>query len=40
MALSRQLGVPLVTADEKLKRKLEGAGYDIRLLGELTLGPA
>lgn len=34
VTLSRHLDVPFVTADEKLVRKLEGSGIEIRWLGE------
>jgi predicted nucleic acid-binding protein len=35
VALARKLSVPFITADEKLIRKLEGTGIDIRWLGDL-----
>lgn len=35
VALSEDLGLPLVTADEKLIRKLDGAGIDLCWLGNL-----
>ena len=34
-ALSTWLGVPLVTADERLIRKLDGSGVSVRWLGDL-----
>lgn len=34
VALSRQLELPLVTADEALARRFEGTGLDVRLLGD------
>ena len=34
VALSRQLPLPLVTADESLVRSLEGSSLDVRWLGE------
>jgi predicted nucleic acid-binding protein len=36
-ALSQTLEAPLVTADEKLIRKLEGSSVDVRFLGDLSL---
>ncbi|MBN1314100.1 MAG: type II toxin-antitoxin system VapC family toxin [Anaerolineales bacterium] len=36
VALSQQFDLPLITADEKLVRKLTGAGFDVRYLGEAT----
>ncbi|HEY0513228.1 MAG TPA: type II toxin-antitoxin system VapC family toxin [Thermoanaerobaculia bacterium] len=36
VALAQDLSVPLVTADRKLIRKLEGSGNDVRWLGDLT----
>jgi predicted nucleic acid-binding protein len=38
VALSGQLGVPLITADEALLRKLSGAPFDVRWLGGLSVG--
>jgi predicted nucleic acid-binding protein len=35
-ALSQDLSLPLITADEKLIRKLEGSGTNIVWLGDLT----
>lgn len=35
VALSEELDLPLVTADEKLIRKLKGSGIDLRWLGDL-----
>lgn len=35
VALARKLSAPLITADEKLIRKLEGRGADICWLGDL-----
>jgi predicted nucleic acid-binding protein len=32
--LAQSLGVPFITADERLVRKLEGSGIDIHWLGE------
>jgi predicted nucleic acid-binding protein len=37
VALARQKEAPLVTADRKLIRKLEGSGTEICWLGDLTL---
>jgi predicted nucleic acid-binding protein len=39
VALARQLGVPLITADQALTRKLAGLPYDIRWLGDFTPPP-
>lgn len=36
VALSRRSNLPLITADEKLIRKLLGTGFDVRYLGETT----
>jgi len=35
--LARSLAVPLVTADEKMIRKLKGSDVDVRWLGDLSL---
>jgi predicted nucleic acid-binding protein len=35
VALARKLSAPVITADEKLIRKLEGSGADIHWLGDL-----
>jgi predicted nucleic acid-binding protein len=37
VALSQRLGVPLVTADEALIRKLAGTPFVVRRLGDLTV---
>ncbi len=37
VALSERLGLPLVTADKRLVRKLEGTAYDVRWLGDMPL---
>jgi len=34
VALAHRLGLPLITADEALRRKLEGTPYDVRWLGD------
>jgi predicted nucleic acid-binding protein len=34
VALSERLSLPLVTADERLSRRLTGTGLDVRFLGE------
>jgi predicted nucleic acid-binding protein len=34
VALSRQLTLPLVTADEALARRFSGTGFDVRFLGD------
>jgi predicted nucleic acid-binding protein len=34
VALSQRLSLPLVTADERLSRRLAGTGLDVRLLGD------
>jgi predicted nucleic acid-binding protein len=39
VALSRRLGIPLVTADEKLRQKLAGSTFDIRRLADLDVTP-
>ena len=36
---SAQLGVPLITADARLVRKLAGTAYDVQLLSTLTIPP-
>jgi predicted nucleic acid-binding protein len=36
VALSHELRLPLVTADEKLIRKIEGSGTEVFWLGDLT----
>jgi predicted nucleic acid-binding protein len=35
--LARSLAIPLVTADEKMIRKLKGSDVDVRWLGDLSL---
>ena len=40
VALGDRLHVPLVTADMKLIRKLDGSPYDVRWLGVLALPDA
>lgn len=35
VALAQQLGLPLITADEALVRKLSGSGFDVRSLADL-----
>ncbi len=35
VALAKRLGVPLVTADERLVRKFAGKGVDVRWLGDV-----
>ncbi|MFL6259261.1 MAG: type II toxin-antitoxin system VapC family toxin [Thermoanaerobaculia bacterium] len=35
LALAQKLSAPMITADEKLIRKLEGSGTDIHWLGDL-----
>ena len=37
VTLAQHLGVPFVTADERLVRKLQGSGIEIRWLGEPEL---
>ncbi len=37
VALSHRLGVPLVTADDALVRKLAGASFNVRRLADVTL---
>jgi predicted nucleic acid-binding protein len=39
VALSRRVGAPLVTADERLVRKFAGGPYDVRRLGDVGGGP-
>ena len=39
-ALAERSRAPLVTADRKLTRKLEGTGIDVRWLGEMPVGSA
>ncbi len=39
VALSQRVGIPLVTADEKLVRKLAGSPFQVDWLGSLTLQP-
>jgi predicted nucleic acid-binding protein len=39
VALSRRLGVPLVTGDDALVRKLAGAPFQVVRLADLTLPP-
>jgi predicted nucleic acid-binding protein len=36
-ALAEELKLPLLTADQKLLRKLEHSGIDVRFLGDLSL---
>ncbi|MHC4201450.1 MAG: type II toxin-antitoxin system VapC family toxin [Planctomycetota bacterium] len=38
VSLSLRRNVPLVTADKKLARKIEGAKADVRWLGEMPVG--
>jgi predicted nucleic acid-binding protein len=40
VALTEKIGVPLVTADDALIRKLAGARYAIQSLGSMTIPPA
>ncbi len=40
VALARRLGVPLVTADERLVRKFAGKEVDVRWLGDVALETA
>lgn len=35
VALSRSLGVPLITADQALARRMAGSVYDVRWLGDV-----
>ena len=39
VALSRELGVPLVTADQKLLRRLAQSAFEIRWLGDVEVAP-
>jgi len=39
VALSRREGIPLVTADEALVRKLDGTGYDVQSLASFPIPP-
>jgi predicted nucleic acid-binding protein len=39
VALSARLGLPLITADERLARALAGAAFDVRWLGACPIPP-
>ena len=39
VALARKLGVPLVTADEKLCLRLARSAFDVRRLGDVEVAP-
>ena len=39
VALARKLGVPLVTADEKLCLRLAQSAFDVRRLGDVEVAP-
>ena len=39
IALAQQLGLPCVTADEKLARLLASTSYNVRWLGDFDIPP-
>ncbi len=39
VALAQQLGIPCITADEKLARLLASASYNVRWLGDFSIPP-